>query len=76
MQKIKVINANELDGNGQVLTELSIQGYDVEALADIMRPMGFHKEEIYYILESVDPNWENVDYLYNLYLGWAESEEN
>lgn len=76
MKKIKVLNTNELDGNGQVLTELSIQGYDSESLSQILRPMGFSKEEMYYILESVDPNWENVDYLYNLYLAWAESEEN
>lgn len=76
MKKINVINANELDGNGQVLTELSIQGYDIESLASILKPMSFSKEEIYYILESVDPKWEDVDYLYNLYLAWAESEEN
>lgn len=76
MQKINVINANELDGNGQVLTELSIQGYDVESLASILKPMSFSKQEIYYILESVDPKWEDVGYLYNLYLAWAESEEN
>ena len=72
--KIKVFNQNELDGNGQVLTELSIQGFD--RLEDILRPMGFDTREMYYILESVSPNWEDIDYLYNLYLAWSESEEN
>lgn len=69
-----MLNANELDGNGQVLTELSIQGWDVESLSQIMRPMSFSNKEIYYILESIDPKWEDVDYLYNVYLAWGEAE--
>jgi hypothetical protein len=59
------------------LTEMALQGYDTEQIADIMRPMGFTADEIHQMLEYVDPDWEKneVDYLVAVYLAWASLEE-
>lgn len=73
MQKIQVVNAAEMDGLMIVFTELILQGFTVEDVASVMKPMNISKEEIYYGLTTCDPNWENVDYLYNTYMAWAES---
>lgn len=75
MGKQLIIDARHLDGVGVVLTELALQGYEQSDIADIIRPMNLDKEEVYYILESVDPSWENVGYLMQVYLAWVESEE-
>lgn len=75
MNKINVINSNELEGSFLVFTEMILQGFETVDVAGLMRPMNFTKEEVYHALETVDPDWENVDYLRNTYLAWSESQE-
>lgn len=72
--KISVVHSNELEGSFIVFTEMILQGFSPNDVTDLMRPMNFSAQEVYHALETVDPDWENVDYLRNTYLAWAETE--
>lgn len=75
MSKVVVLDTKQLEGIGMVLTEMVLQGWSQEDVADIIRPMGISVEEIHHLLEYVDPKWEEneVWYLVDLYFAWVEA---